>query len=574
MTTARNSRITVLAIAFLAMALLTLSRLVYLQIIRHDHFSVLAAQTHSRKFEIAPQRGQIYIHDRGRLVPMAMNRNLKLLYADTRYVYDLDAVVAGLKQILGEDYRDKLEAADGYVALEDDIDYHTGQEIQALGVSGIGLSDQYKRVYPEGSLAAQVLGFVNRDGEGQYGIEGWFDGVLKGSFGMYDMETDANGIPIATSDNIQLEPVHGDDVVLTLDRNIQAKVESALKKGVEGTNAKSAHAVIMDPNSGRMLAMANYPTYDPNKYSEVEDYRRFINVASSELFEPGSGFKVFTVAAGLEAGVIDKDETFDDSSGLVRVADAVIRNAGIPHSSNRSMTEIITNSVNTGAVYVLEKFGNGEINLTARRGLYEFFANRFKLTDSTGIEQSGEPNMSMVDPESVGPVNYANITFGQGIATTMVRMVASMAGIINGGDIYKPYLVDYRIQNDGEVVTTEPEIMAEGIVSSETSETMREMMETVVTDGGGWSINWAVPNHSVGGKTGTAEIPGPDGGYLRGQYIGSFIGFAPVDEPKYLMMVRIDDPRAPGYAGSAAAAPIFADIMEWLVRYGGLEMDR
>ncbi|MEX0934669.1 MAG: penicillin-binding protein 2, partial [Candidatus Saccharimonadales bacterium] len=535
MITARFTRISILAIAFVAMAVLVLGRLVYLQIIQHDYFSVLAAQTHSRKFEIAPQRGQIYVHDRGELVPIAMNRNLKLLYADTRYIYDTEAVVEGLKQVLGEDYSDKLASVDGYVVLEDEVDYNTAQEILSLEVSGIGLSDQYRRVYPEGSLAAQVLGFVNHDGQGQYGIEGWFDKLLKGTPGMYDIETDANGVPIATSDNIQIEPQHGDDIVLTIDRNIQAKVESVLRSSVDSMRARSAHVVVMDPNSGRILAMANYPTYDPNNYTEVEDYHRFINVTSSDLFEPGSGFKVFTMAAGLEAGVVDKDETFDDSSGLVRVADAVIRNVGIPHSSSRSMTEVITNSVNTGAVYVLKKFGGGEINLEARRGLYNYFANRFRLTEATGIEQPAEPNMSMVDPDSVGPVNYANITFGQGIATTMVRMVASMAGIINGGDIYKPYLVDYRLGNNGEVVATEPEVMAENIVSQETSETIKAMMATVVTDGGGYTINWALPNHTVAGKTGTAEIPSADGGYLSGQYIGSFIGFAPVEEPKYMM---------------------------------------
>ncbi|MEX0748491.1 MAG: penicillin-binding protein 2 [Candidatus Saccharimonadales bacterium] len=564
-----QSRLQVIGLIFLALAGVVLLRLGYLQLVRHDYFSVLASQSHSRKFEIAPQRGRIYAYDRGEPVPLAMNRNLKTLYADTRYIFDLDDVVSGLEAALGRDYSEQLTAADGYVRLEREITLEAAQAIEELEISGIGLSDNYRRVYPEGSLASQVMGFVNTDGEGQYGIEEYLDSSLSGTPGLFDIETDSNGVPIATSDNIQRAPQHGSDIYLTIDRNVQAKVESVLAEHVKATSARSAHAVIMDPNSGEVVAMANYPSFDPNKYSEVEDYSRFSNVAATGTFEPGSGFKVFTMAAGLNGGAIDEEETFYDA-GAVKVDDAVIRNTEGGGDRTKSMTDIIIESINTGVVYILERLGGGEINTQAKTALHSFFTGNLQLTTRTDIEQPGEPELHMNTPESVGAVNYANMTFGQGIATTMVRMTTSMAAVINGGTMYRPHLVDYEIAPDGTVIDTEPEVVGESVVTDSTTASIRRMMDDSVQKGGGWAITRLIPEHKVGGKTGTSEIPSPDGGYLDGEYIGSFIGFAPVDNPRYIMMVRIDDPHNVTYAGSGGAGPVFADIIDWLVKYAGI----
>ena len=545
-------------------------RLVHIQLVQHEYFSVLASQSHNRKFEIAPQRGMIYMYDRGEPKPIAMNRSQKSLYVDTRYIFDSNRAIEGLKSVLGVDYSEDIADGDGYVLLEEEISLEEAEAVTDLDISGIGISDSYKRVYPEGTLGAQALGFVNSDGDGQYGIEGYLDESLRGVPGVFDIETDANGNPIATGDNVQTQPIDGNDVILTIDRNIQSRVEAILEQGVDDLGAKSAHAIVMEADSGRVLSMANYPTFDPNEYSKVEDYRRFINVTTSELFEPGSGFKVFTMAAGLESEAVSADGRFYDE-GSVRIDDAVISNVQTERNITRDVSEVIINSINTGALHILKQMGGGEINSLARASLYEYFVDRFQLTAPTGIEQPGEPNFSMNAPDESSTVNYANMTFGQGIATSMMRMTSSMSAVINGGTLYQPHLVDYQVKPDGTVINNQPEVLAEGVVSPETSAEIRKMMADSVQAGGGYAVNQRVPEHNLGGKTGTAEIPDENGGYKSGSYIGSFIGFAPVDEPRYIVMVRVDEPDTIfGYAGSAAGGPVFGDIMEWLVKYEGV----
>ncbi len=549
-----------------------MARLGYLQVLRHDYFAVLASQAHSRKFEIPARRGEIFMQNRGETVPVAMNRNLQTLYADTRYVYDTPRIVRELKNITGTDYSEILERTEGYTVLEEEVKRETAKKIKDKQLSGIGLSDNFTRVYPEGVLGAQMIGFVNDDGQGQYGAEEALNDTLAGQPGLLDAETDARGIPIAAEENVQRPSRDGQDAVLTIDRNIQAYAEKALKKGVEETGGESGHVVIMDPNSGEVLAMANYPNYDPNQYEDVQDYQLFRNAATSQQFEPGSGFKVFTMAAGLQSGSITPEETYYDS-GSVQVADHRIENA-MGGNKTRSMTEIITHSVNTGAVYILKQLGGaddsdtGSITEADKQTLYDYYVNRFRLTDPTGIEQPGEPDLTMHKPSEVGPVNYANMAFGQGITTTMTRMVASMSAVINGGTLHAPSMVDYYRSTNGTTRDITPEVIDENVVSEKTSHQVRTMMETVVEEGGGYATR--VEGHRIGGKTGTAQMPRPDGGYYNNRDIGTFTGFAPVENPEYIMMVRVDNPQVPGYAGSAAAGPIFGDIIEWLLRYEGV----
>lgn len=563
--TESRSRITIVGTVFLLLAAVIVLRLGYLQVWKHDYFSVLATQTHSQKFEIPAKRGEILMRDRDGTTPVAMNRNLKTLYADTRYIYDEEEVIRELKNVLGKDYSQEIKNKE-YVVLEEEVEHETAEKIKQLELSGIGLSDNYTRVYPEDSLGSQVIGFLNHDKQGQYGIEGHYDDLLSGTNGMFDAETDAKGIPIATSDNVQSEPIDGDDIVLTIDRNIQAHVEKVLKESVMEMNADSAHAVIMDPDSGEILSMANYPTFNPNEYNEVEDYGVFQNKTVSNQFEPGSGFKIFTMAAGLESGSIAPRDSFYDK-GYVEVGDHTIKNVEA-YESTQSMTNIITKSLNTGVVHVLKQMGSGSINQQAKNTLYKFFVNRFNLTSSTGIEQPSEPKLHMNEPGSVGPVEYANMTFGQGITTTMTRMVASMGAVVNDGVLYAPSLVDYHVSPDGTVHEGDNEAVKKNVVSPETSREIRRMMETVVDDGGGYGAK--IEGYRIGGKTGTAQVPDPEGGYYEYRDIGTFTGFAPIDNPEYIMMVRVDNPDVPGYAGSAAAGVVFGDIMEWLLLYEGV----
>lgn len=568
--TDNRSRITIIALVFALLGGAVVLRLGYLQVIQHDYFAVLANETHVRKFEIPAQRGRIYMQDRGERTPVAMNRNLQTMYADTRYVYDEDRVISTLERVLGTDYSQEIAQAEGYVELESEVTYEDAQAVEEEELSGIGFNDNYTRVYPEEELGASLLGFVNHDRRGQYGVEEYLNERLSGTPGMFDARTDSQGMPLATSDNVEVEPDHGDDVTLHIDRNIQAFVDEALAEAVEDMQASSAHALVMDPDTGAVLAMGNHPTFDPNEYAEVEDYRRFRNDTVTSRFEPGSGFKIFTMATGLETGAVTPNSTYYDS-GRVEVANATIANVE-PGSRKRSMQDVIVNSVNTGVVHVLKQLGGGEINSQGKATLHDFFTNRFRLTEATGIEQPGEPEPDMAGPEEVGPVEYANMTFGQGITTTMVRMTASMGAVANGGTLHQPQLVDYYETESG-VEEVEPQVVDKNVISQDTSRQLRKMMGGVVTDGGGYGTD--LEGHRVGGKTGTAQIPDPNGGgYLANRYIGTFTGFAPLEDPEYVMMVRVDEPNVPGYAGSAAAGVVFGDIMEYVLEYKAVPENR
>ncbi len=562
--TGSRARLFIIATVFALLGSAIVLRLGYLQVVQYDYFSVLATETHMRKFEIPAQRGNIFMQDRGDTTPVAMNRNRKTLYADTRYIYEMDEVLHHLETVLGEDYSEIIHAADGYVELEREIDYDAAMSLEELEMSGIGLSDNYVRVYPEDSLASQVLGFVNGDGKGQYGIEEFLNDKLSGQPGMFDARTDSRGIPLATDDNINTKPKPGADVVLSIDRNIQAFTEAALEEGIEKYDADSGHVIIMEADTGAVLGMANAPSFDPNQYAEVDDYSLFQNSTVSSQFEPGSGFKMFTMAAGLDDGAVSPDDTYEDT-GAVNVAGSRISNVLAPQGET-SMTTVIVSSLNTGAVHVLEQLGGGEINSQAKQKLHDYFKQQFRLGEPTGIEQPGESVASMHEPGSVGQVEYANMAFGQGVATTLVRMTVSIGALVNDGTMYKPRLVDYYIDGD-DVVHSQPEVVADDVVSPATSRQLREMMQEVVESGGGYGTQ--IEGYKIGGKTGTAEVPDPDGGYFEDRYVGTFTGFAPVDDPKYVMTVRLDNPRASGYAGNQAGE-IFGDIMRQLIGYGGI----
>lgn len=570
MTPVSTSRITIIGILFCVVGAAIVARLGYLQLIQHEYYAVLASQSHSRKFEISARRGEIFMQDRGETTPVAMNRDLETLYVDTRYVYDKTGVLKELERITGTDYSQQVNEADGYVVLEEKVTRDTSQKIKDAGLSGVGLSDNFTRVYPEGTLGANLLGFVNTDGDGQYGVEEALDATLAGEDGLLSAETDARGIPIASEENVQREPEHGEDVVLTVDRNIQAFAESALEQGVKEADAKSGQAIVMDPDTGEVLAMATYPAYNPNDYQQIDNYERFRNIPVSQQFEPGSGFKVFTMATGLETGSVTPEETYYDH-GSVQVGEYRIENA-MGGDMTRSMRDVITHSVNTGAVYVLKQLGgssgSGGITEADKQVLHTYFRDRFHLADRTGIEQPIEPELAMAAPDSASSVKYANMAFGQGISTTMLRMVTSMSAVINDGTLHQPRLVDYYRSRDGEVRETTPAVVEEEVVSEKTSRQIRSMMETVVEEGGGYGTR--IDGYRIGGKTGTAQIPNPNGGYYDDRDIGTFTGFAPLEDPRYIMQVRINEPDVPGFAGSAAAGPVFGDIMEQLLRYGGV----
>jgi cell division protein FtsI/penicillin-binding protein 2 len=570
----QRSRLSLLTMGLVVFALLLGWRLFELQIMQREKYLVLASQAHNRKYAIAPTRGEIYLKDGDRNVPLVLNEKLKLVYADPSLVKDKVKTARLLAGALGESEKalyDKLSQPGEYVVLKRGLASAAEKKVMELQIPGIASSDQAARVYPEGTLAAQIVGFVNGEGIGQYGVEGFLNTELSGTPGLLRAKTDTRGNPIATADNVIKSPVNGADVVLTIDRTIQAQAEKFLRQGVENVKAKSGSVLIMDPNSGAVMAMASYPTFDPNQFATVTDYSLFTNPIINRQFEPGSGFKVITMAAGLDAGKVRPETTYDDT-GLVEVDGRTIRNAANHKYGQSNMSDVIQKSLNTGVVFILKQLGGDpeKINLVGKRVLHDYITKRFGFGVATGIEQAGEVTGRINPPtnRSGNNVNYANMTFGQGLSVTMLQLTNAIAAVANGGNLYQPYLVEQTLLPDQKVRRNHPRLLKGQVVSKETSLQLVNMMVKVVENGSGWPAK--MKGYRVAGKTGTAQIPKADGqGYEESKNIGSFVGFAPADQPRFVMMVVINEPQVAGFAESTTV-PVFAQIAQWLINYYGI----
>lgn len=545
------------------------ARLFWIQVVSHSYYSKQARLEQTRKYELPAKRGQLYTQDSGILAPVALNQTLKLLYADPRFISDKAHTAKKLAQITGGDankYQKRLETGIEYAILDTRLNAETAAKIKKLNLPGIGMSDRDYRVYPEGTLASQVLGFVNADGVGQYGIEGFLNDELNGTPGKLSGKTDTSGIPIQTSANENVAAIDGKSYVLTIDRNVQAMVEKILAEQVARTRAKSGSVIVLDPKTGSITAMANFPTFDPNNYSKVTDYSTFSNFSVSSNIEPGSGLKAFTVAAGLDQGKIEPTTTYNDT-GCIKVSDSRICNAANHKlGPNTTMTNVLRDSLNTGVVHILNLLGGdaSKITLAGKKVLYDYFTKRFGFGVRTGIEQSSEASGS-VNPPTSNNVNYANMTFGQGISVTMIQMTAALGAIANGGKYIQPHLVAGTVSEVGTLEPLTPKVVNARSISPESATKLGQMLEVVVERGSGYLA--ATKGYRIAGKTGTAQIPRPDGkGYIDGVNIGSFAGYAPAEDPKFVIMVVINQPGVAGFAESTTV-PVFRDVTRWLFNY-------
>jgi cell division protein FtsI/penicillin-binding protein 2 len=548
-----------------------------LQILQHGHYYAQAANEHTRKYEVPARRGELYVHDGTGTSPIALNQNLNLLYADPRFVGDKADVARKLAAVTGgsaSDYEARLNDGIEYAVLANRLTQEAADRVRALNLPGVGLSVRDYRTYPEGQLAAQALGFVNADGVGQYGVEGYLDDQLAGTPGQLAAKTDTHGIPIATADNVIKPPVDGTSYVLTIDRNIQAMAESELKDQIDKVKAKSGSIVVLDPATGAVQAMANYPSFDPNQYNKVTDYSVFVNQVVSSQFEPGSGMKAFTMAVGLDQGKVKPDSKYDDP-GCFKVDDRQVCNAaGDKPGAGKTMTMVLRDSLNTGVMYVVRLLGGDPNNFTlaGKKVLYNYFTKHFGFGVRTGIEQANEAAGAITQPTNAAGnnVTYANMAFGQGMSVTMVQMASAMGAIANGGKLYQPHVVDGVMKQDGTTQPVVPKVVSDHVISPSAIADINQMLQVVVQHGSGYIAGLMNPGYKIAGKTGTAQIPRPDGqGYIDGANIGSFVGFAPADHPRFVVVVRINEPGVNGYA-ETTTVPVFGDVCRWLFKYYGI----
>jgi cell division protein FtsI/penicillin-binding protein 2 len=549
-------------------------RLFYLQVIRYDHYKTAALSDQLKQYEIPATRGTILAYDGEKALPIVLNEKLYTLYADPVYIKEKDvAKVAGdVARIVGGDaakYERQVRTKDSrYVILGKKLSEDQKVKITALKYQGLGTQQQDYRTYPQGTLAAQTLGFVNDEGVGSYGIEQALNDKLKGRAGELKAITDARGVPLAASSgNIQKPAVPGQNIVLTLDIAMQKQLETILANGVKTAKSESGSAVIMDINSGAVKAMANFPTFDPAKYFDVSDAAVFSNGATGEPIEVGSIMKPLTTAAALDAGAIRADQTYADPAKW-KVDGFTITNieedgpAGV-----RSIRDILNLSLNTGATWELMQMGGGSINQKARTTWRDYLVNRYQFGKSTGIEQGYEASGYVPKAEDNGAginLTYANTTFGQAMTATPVQMAAAIGSVVNGGTYYKPHLVAGTIDAGGNMQLQKPSVVRSNVVSAKVGQELIPMMQYTI-DHHNVVPAFDQSRYTVGGKTGTAQIAKPGGGYFDNEFNGTYMGFVGGEKPQYAIVVFVQKPHNGGYAGTAAAQPVFADTARMLI---------
>jgi len=569
-----NRRIQVWYIVLLAIAVIFIGRLFYLQIVRHEYYHQQALNDQLKEYKIAPQRGTISANEAGRVVPLVLNQQLYTLYADPVFIKDAKNDAAKIAPITAGDaekyQQQMLTKKTRYVVLAKRLSEDQKKKVEALKLPGIGLQAQDYRTYPQGSLSSQTLGFVDNDGKGQYGIEQYLNKQLSGTPGELKAITDVRGVPLAASkDNIQINPKAGDNLVLTVDLAMQKQLENILKQGLDNVLSTSGSALIMDANTGAVKAMANWPTYDPSQYFNVTDSSVFNNANVSSPLEVGSIMKVLTTSAALDIRVIQPNTVYNDP-GSWSLDGHQVTNAE-SHNGPTSIAEVLNLSMNTGATWILMQMGGqtGVITKQARDIWHNYMVNHFEFGKNTGIEQGYEAGGYVPDPDNgyALELTYANTAFGQAMTATPLQMAAALAGAVNGGTYYKPYVIESSTSSNGKKTTKQPVIVKQNVVSDTTSQEIRGLMEYMITEHVKEGFPYLVfpSNFSVGGKTGTPEIADPAGGYYTDRFNGTYMGYVGGDKPQYVIFVRVNVPKNVKYGGSGAAQPVFASIAHMLI---------
>ena len=560
MTIRKRTYFVLLMVIFLFFALIF--RLGYLQLYKTSWLTDLAEDLWRRDIPVEAKRGRILDRTEKEIV---YNVSAPTVMAIPAQIKDPEMTAKQLAPLLNM----KEETIYNYITKRTlmvylspggrKIDDELADQILRLRIPGIVITEESKRIYPHGSLAAHVLGFTGIDNQGLTGLELTFDENLKGKRGSVSFFSDAKGREIPNEKDSYTEPVNGLDMVLTLDISIQKIIERELDKAMAEYQPESILAIAMNPNTGEILGMANTPTYFPEDYKNYpqEIYNR--NLAVWKTYEPGSTFKIVTLAAALEEGKVNLKETFYDP-GYILVANHRIRCWKSGGHGHQTFAEVVENSCNPGFVTLGQRLGEE---------LLFSYIKKLGFGQKTGVDLPGESTGLLFKPSQIGPLELATTSFGQGVSVTPIQQAAAVSTIINGGYKVQPHIVmGWKDPITKQYVhKNEPE-QGESIISPETSEKVRLTLEGVVANGTG--RNAYIDGYRVGGKTGTAQKVGPDGRYLVNNHIVSFIAFAPADKPELLVYVAVDNPKGVQFGG-LVTAPIVKAIMEDALQYMNVE---
>ncbi|PIW95812.1 hypothetical protein COZ84_01485 [Candidatus Kuenenbacteria bacterium CG_4_8_14_3_um_filter_39_15] len=575
-------RVGLLMVVFFVIGAAIVARLFYLQIIKGKLWQVAAEEQHKIEQVLLQRRGEIFMtnYRDDSLLPAVINRRLSLVYAVPNEISnpkmtaeiladilkdsqgecavmllqgsaeELIAKCEEKKKFAEEVYEKTKKKNDPYEPLMHNVSEELVSKIKDSNLEGIYFEDEWVRFYPESESLAQVTGFLGYAGDrrvGQYGIEGYFEDDLAGEAGKLLGDKDLFGrlIPVASSELVQARD--GANIVLTIDKAIQNKAYEIIKEAVAAYGAESGSILVMDPQSGEIRAMAGYPSFDPNRYNEVDNIKVYRNLNTSEAYEPGSVFKIITMAAGLDTMAVEPDTTYEDT-GSVMIGEEVIRNAANKVYGMVNMTGVLENSINCGAVYVALKTGHEK---------FGDYVKKFGFGQVTDIELTGESVGDISSLKKKGDIYAATAAFGQGITVTPLQLAQAFSTIVNNGKTVKPHIIDYAKSEIEEKIND-----SQQVISEKTAQVLKAMMVSVVENG--HSKGAQIAGYHIGGKTGTAEIAG-QGGYTS-ENNHTFAGFGPLENTKFVIVVKLIKPKSGKFAESTAV-PTFTKMASFLLQY-------
>lgn len=559
-------RIYAVALSFLGVLALIFFRLCFLQIIDYSAFRALADNQHNIFKKLIPERGEIFLKDKDGLFPVALNREVKMVYAVPLEIDDPQKISLAIADNLNLDREELLakfsKEEDLYEVIKHRLSDEEVEKIKSLNLKGIHLSDEIYRYYPSGELASQVVGFVGWEKEGlagKYGVEASFEKKLRGEEGDIFQNRDSAGNRITVGERKITEAKNGESLILTLDHIVQYETEKILKSAVDQFKAESGSVIIMETLTGRILSLANYPTFNPNEYSQVDSMDLYRNSAVSDAYECGSVFKPITMVSALDSNRLDPETTYIDS-GVVKEAGYSIKNSDLKSYGLQTMTDVLEKSLNTGAIFAQKSLGN--------KNFLEYL-KRFGFGEKTGIELIGEGKGNIGNLKNLNrDIEFFTASFGQGITVTPLQLISAYNVLANGGVLLKPQIIERVIYPDGSNKEILPQEVRR-VISQKAAWQISQMLRGVIVKGHGKRAD--VPGFLIAGKTGTAQVASTEKkGYTEGKHVGSFAGFAPLNDSRFTILVRINNPQTVEWAESSAA-PVFGELMKFLLDYYNIE---
>ncbi len=536
---------------FFLFLLLCIARLLFIQFFRSDYLSSIAKKQHNQTAELEPRRGTIYDCQ---LKAQAFNMSMDSLYAVPNVIKNSDAVIRQIQPILGLErsyLEDRLQRKKSFIWLARKLSPEKSERIKKLNIKGLGFLKETKRIYPNSYLASHIIGFSGMDNIGLEGVERSFDNYLKGVPGWAIFLRDARLKKLDIWEKMVL-PVDGLDLVLTIDEVIQYIAERELDKAFKDFHAKAASIVVMDPHTGRILALANRPTYDLNEHSNVsKDLIR--NRAICDLFEPGSVFKIITAAAALEEKKVTEEDIIFCENGSYKVGGRILHDHR-PHG-RLSFKQVIEESSNIGTVKVAQLLGPDT--------LYQYI-KAFGFGSKLGVDLSGEIS-GLVRPVRLwSKTSITSVPMGHEVGVTALQLASAISVIANGGQLMKPYIIDSVRDTQGRIIKQNKPVLIRKVISVDTAMRIKKILTGVIEEGTGKLGK--VLGFSAAGKTGTAQKVEANGGYSHSKFVASFIGFAPAEDPLLTIVVMVDEPY-PYYFGGVVAAPVFQKVAGDVIRY-------